>query len=477
MSIRSFEIKAELDKAIKKLEKAFQVLSKAEDDGDDTTDAEKEYEELQNRVRQLETRLARAEDLEASKADECEDKEDDSDDRDEKSVKRFNINKGATPDLDDRFAIGRKAVTSLLLHQKRNATAVHADLTKSFGETEATRLVKDMTSTGQPVVAQDYRGFIEMLRAKAVVRGIADSIVMPNGNLTIPRQVAGATAYWTAEGAQITSSSLNIDTINLIWKKLAAFTYATREMLQFSAFDLATKITNDLVEQTALFEDKALLTNLTTGSNQGQPMGLAGFVAGSDASNTVKSSGFDFQSISMDLLRAVSQIEGNVVDSSNLKWIMNPRVKNFLKAVSSTLGVYPFRDELNNGKLMGYDVLCTTQLPTDVPNTLATPTNTVSPIFLAAPQHLLVADAGSYQIEQTNEGSFVNSAGQQINTFGQDFTAWKLSNRIDFTVTNPNAVVQLNADGWSLGNVDALMNPTITPNTGGSLASGAKARS
>jgi hypothetical protein len=76
----------------------------------------------------------------------------------------------------------------------------------------------------------------------------------------------------------------------------------------------------------------------------------------------------------------------------------------------------------------------------------------------------------------TNVGSF-SAGGVQQNMFGQDQIAFKMSVRHDFNVTQPNAVVALTVDNWSIGNFASISNGiNYAPFTGGSTASGAKSK-
>jgi HK97 family phage major capsid protein len=348
---------------------------------------------------------------------------------------------------------------------------------KEFGLTAAKDMVertwgddlvrKTVLTTSQPIIPQDFNAdWIELLNAKAVVRQIGPTVYqMPNGNMTIPRQNLGSTGAFFGEAQNIAVTNLGFDNIQLTWHKYGALTYTSRELLEFTPLSAASIIANDLTDRLALLEDRTFLNSAGSSST---PKGI---IASTNAGNILANSGggtVTFQTVSADLQAVELQLTANLV-RGNFVWIMHPAVVAFLKQLSSTFGVFPFREELSTGKLNGFPVYVTTQLPTNLGTAGANKTN----IILVNPTDLIIGDSYRYAISMTTEGSFMDG-GTQVNPFGQDLIAWKASNSIDFAMKHDVSAAVLQATGWTLGYTSAGKDSYIqAPDTDPSLASSA----
>ena len=100
--------------------------------------------------------------------------------------------------------------------------------------------------------------FIELLRNAMALTGLGVRILGDlNGNLAIPRQTGGATAYWVGEGAAPTESQQAFDQVALTPKTVAAFTDMTRQLLMQSSIDVESFVRLDLATSLALALDLA----------------------------------------------------------------------------------------------------------------------------------------------------------------------------------------------------------------------------
>ncbi|ACI50355.1 hypothetical protein Gdia_0562 [Gluconacetobacter diazotrophicus PA1 5] len=468
MNIR--EMKAEYSALKKKKTVLVGLINQKDVEGADIEADEKSLSDLKAKISRLERSIERAEDAleDEEDAKEVDDENEDGDDEKSKpKSKTFGIVSEVGSGLNPAEGIARKVIATSLV-KRLGISDARKTAVDRLGIRNGDRLIKDLTSAGQPVVAQDYRGFIDLVRAEAVVRQFARIEYMPKGNLTEPRQITGSTGSWINEGAPIPTSQMSLDIINFLWKKLAVFTYSTKEYLMYANFDAAGKITEDLARQIALFEDEAFLNSAA--ETNGTPIGLAGSVL---STNTFGSTGVDFASVYENLLRAESYIRQNNI-KGELVWVMSTQTKLFLRSLITSLGIRVFENEIQGGTLNGHKIFDTTLVPSNLPNTLATPTDTVSPIYLVAKDYAVVADAGSYEVQEIDQGSFVTGGGVQINTAQSDIIAWKCANRVDFKMTLDNAIACINADGWNLGNFAASIGNTQTPSTSVSGASGTK---
>lgn len=453
----------ELENRINELSKS--IVSKALEDEDATAEKD-EADKLEAKLKDCDDTISRAEAKIAKDAEESETDEKDDDVEDIKSKKKsFNVVKNIGSGLNPAYDLGYKLVAKSILLQN-GAYNGAKEVQKSFGK-NADYLLKDLTTTSTPVVAQDYNSaaFVELRRSKSPFRKYANIIAMPEGNTTIPRQYDGAMCNWQGEATPATPSQLNIDNINLVWKKLFGFTYTTRELLMYSALNIGEKIVDDLIKQMDVYEGLAFATNATVSSTQ--PLGLPGMVT---SANVVKSTGVDFASVWATLNTAIARIRGNNIYGP-LVWMLSVETEFFLRSLLNAFGIPVFANMMDEGHIFGIPYESTPLFPSDLANTEATPTNTVSPVYLYAPENFIIADAGSFNVEQTNQGSFVTGSGTQINTFGQDLVAWKSSSRLDTALTLDNALVQILGDGWSFSNLASQTINVQTKSTSTSKAS------
>ena len=114
--------------------------------------------------------------------------------------------------------------------------------------------------------------FIDSLENAMVVKALG-AIMLRDlvGDLSIPKQTGGATAYWIGEGGDVTESQQALGQVALRAKSVGAFTDITRKLMLQSSIDIEAFVRNDLALRLALAIDLAALAG--TGAN-GQPLGV-----------------------------------------------------------------------------------------------------------------------------------------------------------------------------------------------------------
>jgi HK97 family phage major capsid protein len=127
--------------------------------------------------------------------------------------------------------------------------------------------------------------FIEMLRNRMVLNAAgAQMLTGLVGDVAIPKQSAGATAYWVAESGAPTESQQTLAQVALAPKTVGAWTDISRKLLKQASIDVEGFVQRDIATVVGLAIDLAGLHG--TGSNN-QPTGVAatsgiGSVAGGD---------------------------------------------------------------------------------------------------------------------------------------------------------------------------------------------------
>lgn len=130
--------------------------------------------------------------------------------------------------------------------------------------------------SGQNLVDTTFMGgsFIEMLRNRTTIMRLATTMGGLVGNVDVPRQTGGATAYWVGEGEDAPEGSPNIGQIELSPKTLGAFTDITRRLLMQSSPDAEGIVRRDLVNAMAQAIDYAGYYGSGAGN---QPRGIKNY--------------------------------------------------------------------------------------------------------------------------------------------------------------------------------------------------------
>jgi HK97 family phage major capsid protein len=320
-------------------------------------------------------------------------------------------------------------------------------------------LVTSVGASGGFIVPPDYMNeIIELLRPMAVVRAAGPRVIpMPRGTMTLPSQTAPATANYGTEQAAAASSQQTVGAIVASFKKLTALVPVSNDMMRYADPAADAFVRDDLVKVLALRQDLAFLTGDGSAST---PMGYLGFAnryatttggtAGiflSTANSTAAVGGNWITSTAAFTLATVAQELGGLVnklDTANVPdirrvWFMHPRSYNYLYNVQNSLGVYVYRDELNTGKLLGYPVKRTTQIPINIYNANGSST-TCSFVMLAEMDESMILDSMSLELAVSREGTYVDANSVTWSAFQQDQTLIRAIAEHDFQIRHDASV-------------------------------------
>ena len=135
---------------------------------------------------------------------------------------------------------------------------------------------KGGTASGAQLIATNKLSdsFIEILRNRMMCRA-AGAIVLGGlvGDISIPRQTGGGTAYWVAENNPATESHATVGQLALSPKTVSAWTDITRKLLKQSSIDVEMFVRNDLASTVAIALDYSALNG--SGSSAEEPTGIA----------------------------------------------------------------------------------------------------------------------------------------------------------------------------------------------------------
>lgn len=139
-------------------------------------------------------------------------------------------------------------------------------------------LSRDLTvgtsTAGGHTVSTDLlaASFIDLLRNRMVMQRLGMTVLNGLvGNIAIPRQTSGATAYWVAESGAPTESQQAFDQVTMSPKTVGAYTDYSRKLLLQSSIDVENFVRMDLTKVIGLELDRVALYG-SGASNQ--PLGV-----------------------------------------------------------------------------------------------------------------------------------------------------------------------------------------------------------
>lgn len=175
------------------------------------------------------------------------------------------------------------------------------------------------------------------------------------GNVTLPRQSAGTTAYWlTNESTQVTESQPTLGQVALTPKTVGAYTEVSRQLLLQSSPAVDTIVSRELAKRVATALDVAALAG---SGSAGQPQGIIG--APSVGSFTATSADL------AKLLEAQSDIASADGDSSVGAYVTTPAVAAILAGRQRFTGSDRslWEGALSDGQVAGCRAISSTNVP------------------------------------------------------------------------------------------------------------------
>lgn len=217
------------------------------------------------------------------------------------------------------------------------------------------------TAGGNTVATNLLAGsFIELLRNRMALPGLGARMLTDlNGNIAIPRQTGGATAYWVGEGTAPTESQQAFDQVAMTPKTVAGFTDMSRQLLLQSSIDVEAFVRYDLATTLALAIDLAAIAG--SGSSN-QPRGVLntsgiGSVAG--GTNGAAPSW-------ANIVGLETAVANNNADVGSMGYLTNSKVRGKLKLTEKFTGTNgdPIWEKSN--EMNGYSAAVSNQVPANL---------------------------------------------------------------------------------------------------------------
>lgn len=327
---------------------------------------------------------------------------------------------------------GKDLDAALAMARKQNDAEMIAAFEKSIQE-------KNMSTgshaAGGSFVPEEFaREFIELLETRTVVRAMgALSLPLANGNLTIPKQTGPAEAYWVGEApGSVDPSQPSTGSVQLSAKKLAALIPISEELRQFSDPRVDAMVSNEIVNRLRLGEDAAYLRSH---GSQHKPRGVLSLAAHrEDANATV-----NLDNVTQDLALIVRLVHESETLGTNFGFIFNHRTHWFLRAQRDGNGNLAW-PELAQGRLLGFPVMVTGQIPSDL-------NSNESEIYFGDWAQFVIGDAGGLELREYTGGAIADGSAIRSG-ISEGFDVMRGTLKVDANVRHADAFAVLEEVTW-----------------------------
>lgn len=268
---------------------------------------------------------------------------------------------------------------------------------------------------------------IPLLREKGAVRSLgARAIPLPNGNLTIPRQTAGANFSWVGENEKVTSSQPALGSLKLSAKKLAGMIPLSNEMVRDSSVSADRWVRDEIVNGIVEKEDYTALYGTGT---QYTPTGVFN-------ASGVKKASLGAIPTSDDLGAVVGLLMtekfGTLVSPG---WLFNGALWSLLYNLKDGSGNYIHRQEMDQGKLLSFPFKINNNVTY---NSGAQHADTE--IYFGDWNQFLIGETMALEIKASEEATYWDGS-QLVSAYANDQTVMRAIQREDFGLRYGNAFV------------------------------------
>lgn len=227
-------------------------------------------------------------------------------------------------------------------------------------------ITKPSGSAGGNLVATDLLAdnFIDVLRARMVLPKLGVTMLTGLvGNIALPKQSSASTAYFVADGTDITESDLGFKQVVLSPKNIGVNVKYTRQLLLQSSPSIEALVRNDLFATTAAGIENAVLNGTGSGN---QPRGLLNISTIPKISMGENGAAISWAAV-VAMETAVS--DANVYDDGTMAYLVNSKTRGLMKTVEKfpNTGYELYRSQGVNqpGDVNGYPGYMTNFLPSN----------------------------------------------------------------------------------------------------------------
>jgi len=345
----------------------------------------------------------------------------------EKAAKDAELNrKGETVEPGIRLARSAK-----LMIMAKNDIERAASMSKSFYRNDVHlqkslgALAASVPTDGGFLIPEEYsEEIIPLLRNKAVFRSMgARPLPLSGGNLNIPRMLGGATSYYIGENQDAKASKPTFGSMRLSSKKQVTMVPISNDLIRSTSFEADRMIRDDMLKSMALAEDLAGMYGKGT---EYTPRGLF-------YTDGIEKKALGAAPDSDNLGDFVGSLMSKNIDWNSVGWMFNGRVWNKLYHLKTSTGAYLHREELNQGKFLGFPFKVTNQIA-------STGTNLATDIFFGDFAEFIIGEEMGLEMMASTEATY-QDGNELVSAFSRDQTIIKVTAKHDFGVRHPEAFI------------------------------------
>lgn len=228
---------------------------------------------------------------------------------------------------------------------------------QEFGRANGTRAQEVGTpAAGGALVETEYLdgSFIGLLRKRAALTRLGVRMLSGlHGNVAIPRQTGGGTAYWVGEGNGPTDSQAAFNTLNMTPHTLAAAVPITRRAMLQTTPSMEALVRDDLIRTMALEIDRV---GINGDADPDAPDGLLDAVG----INTVAFAALGAPTWA-EIVQMESEIGADDADVDGMKYLFNATMRGHLKSTPKVDGTAEFM--MQGREVNGYESVVSNNSP------------------------------------------------------------------------------------------------------------------
>jgi HK97 family phage major capsid protein len=302
-------------------------------------------------------------------------------------------------------------------------------------------LSESNTAKAGILVPETIRDQIKEIRDNAVtVRRMAPTpLTLSNGSMTIPKEVALATAYYADENEDLTLTDFALGEDRITLRKLTVLIAASNELLK-DGTNVERIINRQMARAFRLKENDKMLRG--EGTN-GQPRGIVNQIdtnhrfarAKAGADSTV-------QEIRDDLVKAIQLVMEDNHETDSGAWTFNSTTwAGLFKRLTTDYASAPFAAELLGGRILGQPYFLTNAMP----NNLAA--EGPSDVLYTLRDYIMIVDAADFEFDASRDASY-KSSGSDVSAFSQDQTVYRIIGRHNVHYEYPDGGSVIHTVDW-----------------------------
>jgi HK97 family phage major capsid protein len=300
-----------------------------------------------------------------------------------------------------------------------------------MGYETVAKALGESTGAGGGFLLQPEQGeYIESLTAGAAVRQLGPRVIpMPSGSITLPAGDGSATAYWSAESTNVSSSEPSARQVNMSAKRLTVIVPLSNELLRDSGGMAEAWVEDEAKKAATEAEDLAFIRG---DGDENAPRGmLYRATSGNKFDITHAAASATSDEIYVDLGKAIRKLADNDIPMIRPGWVMSKRSEWKIRTLLNDLAIPIFKSEMDGGRLFGFPFASTTQIPNNL-DTSSDGDDDESEIYFADFYSVVIGQTGGVEMSVHDAASYYNGSSV-VSGLSRYETVVRLVYRVDFS--------------------------------------------